>query len=195
MTVSSRDRRALMLLGAVVALTAVYIAVSSTPPAIVSATGSIPLAEKRLARLRQMIAAVPGKQKTLDALAAGAALREKNLLNADTAPQAQAQLLQIVRRLCGNQAPPLEVRNVELGPVRPYGEDYGEALVTVGFEARVEQLVNLLTDLTALPELVASEELRVTAADQKQKTMQVRLTVSGAVPRRLVPQQKGFGRL
>ncbi|MGH9673520.1 MAG: type II secretion system protein GspM [Bryobacteraceae bacterium] len=195
MTVSSRDRRALILLGAVVALTAVYIAVSSRPPEVVSATGSIPLAEKRLGRLRQIIATVPGRQKTLDALAADTALREKNLLNADTAPQAQAQLLQVVRRLCGNQAPPLEVRNVELGPVRPYGEDYGEALVTVGFEARVEQLVNLLTDLTALPELVASEELRVTAADQKQKTMHVRLTVSGVVLRRLVPQQKGFGRL
>jgi hypothetical protein len=188
----ARDKRALVLLGVVLALTLVYLNVSSAPLPVVSAVGSIPIAEKRLAALRQRIAASPASQKILEKLSADAAAREKNLITAETAPQAQAQVLQILRRLCNNQAPPLEVRGVELGPIRPLGDAYGEALVTVSFEAQIHQLVNLLADLTAQPELLATEDLRIAAADQRQKTMLVRMTVAGVVPRRLVPEKKGL---
>jgi len=51
--------------------------------------------------------------------------------------------------------------------------------------------VNLLADLTAQPELVAPADLRISAGDRRRKTMQVRLTVAGVVPRALVPEKKG----
>ncbi len=195
MTISQRDRRALILLGVVAGATLLYVAFSGEEAEVVQASASIPMLEKRLARLRQIVATMPVQAKTLEKAAAQAAEAEKDLIQAETAAQAQAQVLQIVRRLCRNQSPPLEIRSVELGQIRPLGDDYGEALVSASFDAQIHQLVQLLADITAQPELVATEDLRVAAGDQRQKSIQVRITVSGVVPRKLVPEKKGLGRL
>jgi len=194
-TLSSRDRRALVVLGGVLVVTLVYRAVSTETPEVVSTTGSIPIAEQRLARLRLAAAAVPAREQQLAAVSREVAGRENGLLNVETAAQAQAQLLQIVRRLGQAQAPPLVLGAVELGPIRPLGADYGEAVISVNFVSQVHQLVNLLADLAAQPELIATEELRVGVADPKQKMLVVRLSLAGAVPRRLAPAGKGLGEL
>lgn len=195
MKLSGRDRRALVLGAGSLAVLLGYLLLTGddVPQPVTASAGSIPMAEKRLSRLRQLASTAAAREKNLARLAAEVAARDQGLIQAETPQQAQAQLLQILRRLCRAQAPPLEVRGVELGAVQPLGDDYGEALVTIAFEARIEQLVNLLADLTAQPELLASHELRVNAADQKQKTLAVRLTVSGMVARALVPVKKGLG--
>ena len=59
------------------------------------------------------------------------------------------------------------------------------------FTCHVEELVNLLADLTNRPEAIAIDEAHISAVDAKQKTISVRLVVSGVVPRRLVPEKKG----
>ncbi len=46
--------------------------------------------------------------------------------------------------------------------------------------------------LGAQPELASTEEIRFGASHPKQKTMPIRLTVTGLVARRLIPQQKGL---
>ena len=195
MTITTRDRRALGLLAVVVAVSAIYLAFTDDVPQTVAASGSIPMAEKRLARLRLVAATATAKQKHLERLSAEVAAREKGLIQAETPQQAQAQLLQILRRLCRAQAPPLEIRATEIGTVQPLGEDYGEAMVSVSFESRIEQLVQLLADLTAQTELLATSEVRVSAGDQRQKLLVVRLTVSGLVPKALAPVRKGPGGL
>ena len=53
--------------------------------------------------------------------------------------------------------------------------------------------MNLLADLTHQPELIATNDLRISSANEKQKTLTVRLAVSGLVPKRLVPEKKGLG--
>ncbi len=194
MTLGARDKRALAGLGvtAVVSL-AVYLWPSPDAAAtVVATTGSIPLAEKRLARLRQVAATVPGKTKTLESLTGRLGEREKGFLQADTGPQAQAQLLQVMRRLSQQQAPPLEIRAVELGQIRPLGNDYGEAVVSVSFDCRIEQLVNLLADIARQADMIATSEIRIGAGDAKQKSINVRISVSGVVPRKLVPERKGL---
>ena len=70
------------------------------------------------------------------------AAREKGVIQADTLAQAQAQLVQIVRRLTNAQRPPIEIRSVEIGQARLLGEQYGEIWVPMSFECRIEQLVN-----------------------------------------------------
>jgi hypothetical protein len=195
MTLASRDKRALLLLGVA---TAFSLTVWFWPEnqgggaAKTVSAGDIPLAERRLQRLRQLAATAPAREAALKQALADLSLREKGIIQADTAAQAQAQILQIVRRLARGQAPPLELSGVEMGPVRPLGNDYGEAVVSVTFTARIDQLLNLLADITAQPELVSTQELRVGAPGNKQKTMNVRLTFSGVVPRKLVPEKKGF---
>jgi hypothetical protein len=80
-----------------------------------------------------------------------------------------------------------------MGAVRALDDKYGEVLVTVQIDCGIDQLINILVGLSARPELVASNELRVNSANAKDKMIGVRLTVSGVVPRKLVPGKKGAG--
>jgi len=196
MKLSERDRRALILLGVALLITAiVYVAVPGEAPApVVATTGDIPTAERRLARLRELAGSVPGKEEVLRAVTAELESRERGIIRAETGAQAQARVLEIVRRVAKDLPSPLEIRAIELGSIRPYGEEYGEAVVSVSVECRIEELVNLLAEIASQPELVALHELRVSAGDQKKKTVNARVTVSGIVPRNLVPEKKGLGR-
>jgi len=193
---STRDKRALALLGAA-ALVAGLIYRFGSPAgssAVVAPAGNpVTLAETRLARLREVAATVPAKEQILKQVSADLALREKGMLNAETAAQAQAQLLQLIRRLGAAETPPVEIRGTELNAIRPLGDSYGEASVAVQIDCRIDQLVNLLAALQAQPELVATRELRVLSSNAKEKTVGVRLTISGVVPRRLVPAKSKAG--
>ncbi len=156
----------------------------------VAAVDNVPAAEKRLAKLRQTAAAVPGRQQALDKAEAELKDREKGLIEADTSQQAQAQLIQIVRRLMKSQNPPIDMRSSEIGPIKPIDSHYGEVTVSVSFDCRIEQLVNLLADLANQKELIASNEIRVGNANPKEKIMPVRVTVTGVVRRELIPDKK-----
>jgi hypothetical protein len=48
-----------------------------------------------------------------------------------------------------------------------------------------------MTDLANRPELIATSDIRVALANPKEKTVVVRLGLSGVVPRKLVPEKKG----
>jgi hypothetical protein len=196
MTLQQRDRRALIGLAVVAGMILIWYATSpSESPAtqVVTATDSIPLAERRLAKLRLISAAVPGRQQILDQVSGELLTREAGLISAETAAQAQAKLAEILQRIGRAQSPPLDFRGVENGPVRPLGDHYGEVLLSLSFEGGIEQVVNLLADITAQKELIATSEIRFGQAHPKQKTVPVRLTVSGVVRRELVPQRKGPG--
>ncbi|HYZ86938.1 MAG TPA: type II secretion system protein GspM [Bryobacteraceae bacterium] len=190
---SERDRRALILLAvAVVGILLFYFTSGQPTVKVVEASvNDVAAAERRLTRLREMKAAVPGREQVLETVKKELATREQGLLQAETAAQAQAQLLQILRRVSGEQPQPIQIRNFEPGQVRPLGEDYGEAIASVSMDCRPEQLVNLLADLTKQKELVSTSEIRVGLANRTEKTMPVRLTVSAVVPRKLVPVRKG----
>jgi hypothetical protein len=199
MTMSDRDRRALIIWGAAMVLGGIYYWFSSSTSSSSAggAKSSVPVesidrTEKRLAALRKQAATLPGKQAVLKQVSGELANREKGLVPGDTAEQAQAQLLQIVRRVAQQQAPPLDVGQVELGRPRTFGSAYGQVSVSISTTCRIEQLVNFLAALSAQPELVASEEIRFGASHPKQKTMPIRLTVSGLVAKRLVPKEKGL---
>jgi hypothetical protein len=191
---TDRDKRALRWL-AIVAPAILLIYWVTTPPAppvvVTSARAeSTADAEARIDRMRQSVARVPGKTEVLNRASAELTEREKGLIVAETANLAQEQVLQILRRVAAAQAPPVEVRSVELSAPRAFGNAYGEVTIAAAFECRIDQLVQMLADLSARPELVSTSDLRMTAANPKQKTIQVRMAVSGIVPKRLVPQKK-----
>ncbi len=192
MNLGTRDRRALILLGVGVltALVLRFVVFGDSPATVVEARDSVPAAEKRLARLRQAEALVPAKQAALKTASAAVGLREKGIIQAPTAQQAQAHLLETIRRVGKTEG--IEVRGGEFPELRGLGEEYGEAAVSVNFECRIEQLVNFLAALTRESELLAANEVRVTSSNPKEKTIGVRLTLAGVVPRNLVPVKKGL---
>ena len=192
MSLTARDRRALVLLGAglltVIVLRFGVYGDRQTP--VVAATNSVPLAEKRLARLRQVAATVPAKEALAKKMNSEAELRERGMIQAPTAQQAQAQLLETIRRVA--KAENIDVRGGDFPELRPLGSEYGEAAVSVNFDCHIEDLVNFLADLTKETELLATNEIRIASANPKNKVLNVRLTLAGVVPRKLVPLKKGF---
>jgi hypothetical protein len=196
-TITPRERRFLAWTAVSLVLSGVWYFWSnsgSSAAAVVAPTDSTALTEKRLARLRDIAATVPRKEEILKSVTADLARREAGLIQADTAPQAQAQLLQILRRLCDSQM--IQIKQPELIGIAPLGDAYGLATVAVQIECHMEQLINLLSDLAAQPQLLTTTELQVQAANPKEKTVNVRLAVGGVTPRRLVPdksQKKGAG--
>ncbi len=198
MTISRRDRRALVALAVALAVAVVVrLWPQGTAPRVVAPGNTVPAAEQRLARVRELAAQLPAKQKQLQRLQADLKKWEQHLIQSDTGQQAQAQLLQVLREVGARQEPPLDFRSVNLGQIRPLGQskDYGEALVAVTFDCAIEQLVNLLADLTAQPQAIVTEEIRILAGNEKQKTLRVRLTLAGLVPAKLVPRRKGLATL
>ncbi len=191
MTTGSLDRRsALALAGGVAVILALrFFVVAPSAPAVVGAADSVPLVEKRLAKLRETAATVPGKEKLAQQAAAELAVREKGMIRTDTAAQAQAQLLEIIRRAAKDEG--IDVRGAEEMKVRPLADDYGEVLVAVAFTCRIDQFVNFMSALANRPELLATNAVRILANNPKEKTISVRLELSGVVPRRLVPVKKG----
>ena len=194
MTTGTLDRRTVLLLalGVAVVLVLRFMVFGDKPAAVVAASDSIPMAEKRLAKLRAEVATVPGKEKVARVVLNDLAAREKGMVRADTAAQAQAQLLEIVRRTGKDEG--IDVRGAEEMRVRPLANDYGEVIVAVSFNCRIDQFVNFMADLANLPELVATSDIRVTTgnvANLKDKSVTVRLALSGVVPRKLVPEKKG----
>jgi hypothetical protein len=190
------DRRLLLLL-ALMAVAAilrytVFTGQSQTTVVAAAPADSIPKAERRLQRLREQAATVPAKEAMLKQAQAELAEREKGIIKTETGPQAQAHLLDTIRRI-GNQAG-FDVRGAEqFSEVRPLGSDYAVVAVTASFTCAIEQLVNFLALLPSESEIVATNEIHVTGGNDKKKNLQVRLGLSGVVPRSLVPKKKGPG--
>ena len=190
MKLEKRERTLLLVAGVLAVLVAVRFGVGSSGPVVAEASvDSVEMAEKKLVKLRQLAATVPGKEALLKQAHAQLASKEVGIIQAETAQQAQAQLLQVIRALGKTEG--IDARGGEFGPVKPLGADYGEVSVSVAFECRIEQLVNFLADLTSEKQLLASSDVRISSTNTKEKTLGVRLSLSGVVPRKLVPEQKG----
>lgn len=203
MKLGDRDRRALVILGVALVVGGLIYWFSNSSPSTSSSgasakaapVDSIDRAQRRLALLRKQAATFSGKEAILKQVSLELSEREKGLIPGDTAEQAQAQLLQVIKRVASQQTPPIEMGQVELGRPRSYGAAYGQVSVSITLTCHIEELVNFLAALGAQPELTATEEIRFGASHPRQKTMPVRLTVTGLVAKRLIPQQKGLPQL
>jgi hypothetical protein len=118
------------------------------------------------------------------------AAREKGIIIADTAPQAQASLLEVARKIGKTNG--IDVRGGELGQARPIGSDYGEVSAGITFDCRIDQFVNFMADLSHEPGLIEPGDLRMNPQNPKDKTVVVRMTLTGLVLKKLVPEKKGL---
>jgi hypothetical protein len=152
---------------------------------------SVSQAEKRLAKLRTVAATVPAKQKVLYAVDADLALREKGIIQVDTAAQAQARLLEIASRVA--KAEGIDLRGGEFGQPKVLSADYGEVYAGVNFSCPIEKYVNFMAGLSHEPELIGPTEIHVNSLmNPKDKMVTVRMTIGGLVAKKLIPEKKGF---
>ena len=193
MKLTARDRKLLSFAVTSIVLTLFlrYFVLDDKTAAPAPKTGNVALSQQRAVRLRQVIATLPARDAITKQTAIDLADRERGMIQADTAPQAQAALLEIARRV--GQSEQIDVRSGDLGPPKPFG-DYGLVFATITFECHIEQLVNFLADLQKQPELVGPAEERITSGQQaKQKIVIVRMLLAGVVAKKLVPEKKGLG--
>ncbi|HUA62699.1 MAG TPA: type II secretion system protein GspM [Verrucomicrobiae bacterium] len=148
----------------------------------------VPAAQHRLQRLREIAATVPAREQLLKQAQAELATRETGVLLAPTEAQAQAQLLGNLNDLA--KANGITTQGSEFRD-RVLTKDYGEVGVTVRFNCRIEQLVNLLAAIADQPQILATNELRLYGGTDKNKVLQAMLTVTAVVPRKLLPDKKG----
>jgi Tfp pilus assembly protein PilO len=193
-TLGTIDRRTLVLLlvmlGLLVAVILRFGLSNDSASVVVAPSDSIPAAEHRLERLRQVAATVPGKEEVLKKALAELETRHAGMLNADTSAQAQAQLIQVIRRVA--MANGIDARGAEEMRVRPLANDYGEVSVTVTFSSAIEQLVNFLAALANEPQILATNEINISGGTDKKKNVQVRLGLSAVVAKKLVPAKRGL---
>jgi hypothetical protein len=191
MKITSRDRKALLLLGLAGTIMAFlrFTVLSDSAAAPAASADSVGIAQQRAARLRQIAALVPAREAVLKQVSSDLADRERGLIPGDTAAQAQAAVLEVARRVGkGNQ---IDIRGGDFQAPKTFG-DYGMVYTTVTFECHIEQLVNFLADLARQPELVVPSEERITAGQAKQKMINVHMILAGVVPKKLIPEKKGL---
>ena len=190
MNFGTLDRKTaiLWISGVAVILILRFVVLADRSPAVVAASESVPMAEKRLERLRQIAATVPGKEALMKLASGELDAREKGMLKAETGAQAQAQLQELLHKVGAING--IDIRGVEDARIKPLGNDYGEASVTVRFSCLIEQLVNLLATLANEPELLSTSQIQITGGPDKNKTIQVRLTLSGVVSKKLALEKK-----
>jgi hypothetical protein len=189
MQVGSIDRRSLFaLIGCVAAILLVrFVFLADPTPAAIAAVDTIPAAEKRLEKVRQIAATVSGKEELVKQAKAELADRETGVLKADTEAQAQTQLLELVQGIA--RANGIDARGMQEFRGIPISDDYGEIWTTIAFSSSIEQLVNFLTVLGNQPQILATYDIHVNGGRDKKKIIQVRLSVSAIVARKLIPKR------
>lgn len=189
MNVGSLDRKNAIRLGIGVAAILIlrFVVMADKNPPVVGVIDTVPAAEKRLEILRQTAATVPGKETLLKQVTAELASRENGMLKAETGAQAQAQLSELLHAT--GAANGIDIRGMEDWRVKPLGSDYGEVSVSVRFTCKIEQLVNFLAALANVPQMLSTNQIAVNGTtDPKNKSIQVRLSLSGVVSKKLVPK-------
>jgi Tfp pilus assembly protein PilO len=191
MTLGTLDRKSAITGGIGLALVLIvrFGFMSDSSNAVVTATESIPQAEKRLQHVRSIAATVPGKQEVLKLATAEMDAREKGVLKSATESQAEALLLEIVNNVAKAQG--VSTRGMEEYHSKPLSGDYGEISITVSFNCDITQLVNFLAGLADQDPILATNDIRVTGTPDKKKVLNVRLSVAALVPRKLLPEKKG----
>jgi len=164
---------------------------ASHDTAVVAPTESVSMAERRLEKVRQAASTVPARESILKQAQAELAAREKGLLQGDTKAQAQAQLIEVVQSVA--KANGIETHGVERMMESVVNADYGQVGVEVAFTCGIEELINLLAALADQPQILATDDVRISGGGDKKKKVQVRLAVSGIVRRKLLPEKKAGG--
>jgi hypothetical protein len=192
MNLSARDQKLLWIWAALVLVGGLYFlwpASADDGVAVTATDETVELNAKRLSRLRDIAATAPAKQQVLTKVAAELTTREQGLIQAATIPQAQAQIVSLMRATLDQER--IDLRGTDMPAVEPIADGaYGLTPVRMQFECNVAQLLNVLAAIAARPQLIATRNLQIQAADTRNKTIRVALTVVGVVPKTLVPVKK-----
>ena len=156
---------------------------------VVASRDSIPVAKQRLEILRRKAGTVPAKEEILKRVTAELQDREKGVVQAGSSEQARAHLMDVLRNAATDNH--FNVNGAsQLPEAKPLGQFYGQVAVGQNFSCGIDQLVNFLAQIAAQQEIISTDTIIVAPARNPNKDITVRLTLSGVIPKALVPEKK-----
>ncbi len=185
-----RDRRALALLGAAVAI---FLVLQSDFFGPGGGGGAPAIGDDRIEALEQrlQLAQVRARQRPLTEAELAAAERrlerlEQRLLTSADAALAQAEMRSLVGALLEAEGIPMQ--SSTFGTVALERERYAMVPLTVNFSCGIEQVVNLMAAIANAPQLLTTRELRMQPDNADVKSIRVRVTVAGYLPLERTPE-------
>ena len=178
MTLKSRDRRALLMLGvsAVLFLFLNYVAVPWGEKFMTSGE-DLRRAEKKLRHEKEMVSSGPLVEAEVKTLQARLDSEEQKLLTGTDPNQASAQLQQWIAQRAGEQK--VELLRTDFIEVKPYADDYLRVPVRLEMTGPITQVVQFINAVTHGDRLVSVDELSVNSAYvDKEKKVRCSMVVS-----------------
>ena len=184
-----RDKRALLLLGAAVALFAILqldVFAPSSGGAPSPSGDAIGALEQRLELARERAARKPLTQAELDSARRALDAMEQRLLSSENPALAQAEMRSLVGDLLSAEGVALGAS--QFGQVVTEQEAYAMVPLSVDFTCSIEQLVNLTASIANAPKLLTTRLIRVRPEKPEVKSIAVRMTVAGYLPLERAPE-------
>jgi len=184
---SSRDRRALLLLGVAVALFALLQSDVILPGGAGAMTAA-PVAAVEEQLLTAQVASRPRPLTDAELKAAQATLgnAEKRLLASETAALAFAEMRETVGKIL--EAEGIKMDSSQFGRAELEGEHYTQVPLVVRFNCAIEQVVNLMAALANAGPLLTTRQVRISPSKSETKTVAVQMTVAGYLPVSRTPE-------
>lgn len=184
---SSRDRRALLLLSGAVALFAL-LQFEVILPGGSSAMTAAPVAAVEEQLLTAQVAARQRPLTDAELKAAQATLEnaEKRLLASETAALASAEMREIVGKIL--EAEGIKMDASQFGRAELEGDHYTQIPLVVRFNCAIEQVVNLMAAIGNAGPLLTTRQVRISPSKSETKTVAVQMTVSGYLPVSRTPE-------
>jgi type II secretion system (T2SS) protein M len=178
MAMTNRDRRALQIGGAALALWALLrFAVFPAWDSWEQARAGLPLQESALVKYRQSLASVGAERAATESLEKQLSAVEAGLLQSQTAALASAEFQDWIKQAAANHG--IELHSSEFLALRPGGRGYAEVPLGLQFQCRVDQLVDFLSELRAGPKVVSIPRLQIQSGNGPEKLLTVSLTAAG----------------
>lgn len=186
---SERDKRALRVLAAAVALVAAW-QIGAVVPATSrgSTEPSIEALEQRYLLARERFARQPAKRREARQLAQSVERLENRLLRSSTPALAQAEIRTLVSELLHSEGIDLERSSFEAA-----GSDAPYVAIPLGLEftCSIEQFIGFMVALSNAPPILATRDLEIAAARPEAKSIRVQLTVEGYLAERPAASAEG----
>jgi Tfp pilus assembly protein PilO len=138
---------------------------------------SLPIQEKKLEKYREVAQIAPLRSGEVVTVENRLRQNESGLLASKTAALASAELQDLVTQLAAKQR--IDLHSNEFLPVKPVSPYYATVPMTIQFQCRLDQLVDLLQDVTQNPKYLTVSKMSIQSTAAKDKSVSVGLLISG----------------
>jgi hypothetical protein len=178
MQIQKREKWALITcVGAVLLFSLMKFVFFPTWDSLQETRENIPMQEKKLGKYKEVVASVPLRTSEASKVEALLHTAERGLLESKTASLASAELQDLLKQIAMTQS--IDFRSSDFLPVKAISADYAEVPIGLQFQCKVDQLANLMRELSIHTKYLRVVRLTIQGASGKEKNIVVGLQVAG----------------